>query len=309
MLTVRETRLGAGIDAVAPYTDMASGHPWQDQRFAEYRNTGAGAVVTVPANRPQLTPAQAAAHTLGPTSATGGPGHDLRARTARPARRAQGRPDVPARLGHLARPRPRALAPGGPGHGRGLLVVPPEPTTPYDPVHIAGPEGDGYARELVEVSLTRRTRVRGALLTLHGPGPSRRSCCCTTTDPGSTSARRSAYGPGTTTSCWPPPRSGPGATSTGGSPATNSPAAATSCSVSTRSAGANAVRSYTKSSRRSRAPSTIWAPPSPDCTPARTSAPRPSSRGSTGWTPAGSPPPAGPWAATAPGRPPRSATT
>ncbi|MEU0285974.1 pectinesterase family protein [Streptomyces sp. NPDC052492] len=63
MLTVRETRLGAGIDAVAPYTDMASGHPWQDQRFAEYRNTGAGAVVTVPANRPQLTPAQAAAHT------------------------------------------------------------------------------------------------------------------------------------------------------------------------------------------------------------------------------------------------------
>ncbi|GHE45156.1 pectinesterase family protein [Streptomyces cellulosae] len=63
MLTVRDTRLGAGIDAVAPYTTMSSGYPWQDQRFAEYRNTGPGAVITVPANRPQLTPAQAATHT------------------------------------------------------------------------------------------------------------------------------------------------------------------------------------------------------------------------------------------------------
>ncbi|GAB2956919.1 pectinesterase family protein [Streptomyces heilongjiangensis] len=63
MLTVRETRLGAGIDAVAPYTDMSSGFPWQDQRFAEYRNTGPGARITVPENRPQLTAAEAAAHT------------------------------------------------------------------------------------------------------------------------------------------------------------------------------------------------------------------------------------------------------
>ncbi|GGV16905.1 pectinesterase [Streptomyces griseoflavus] len=63
MLTVRETRLGAGIDAVAPYTDMSSGHPWQEQRFAEYRNTGPGAVVTVPVNRPQLSRAEAASHT------------------------------------------------------------------------------------------------------------------------------------------------------------------------------------------------------------------------------------------------------
>lgn len=63
MLTVRETHLGAGIDAVAPYTDMSSGYPWQDQRFAEYRNTGPGAVVTVPENRPRLTPAEAASHT------------------------------------------------------------------------------------------------------------------------------------------------------------------------------------------------------------------------------------------------------
>ncbi|MFF0164271.1 pectinesterase family protein [Streptomyces prasinus] len=63
MLTVRDTRLGSGIDAVAPYATMAAGHPWQDQRFAEYRNSGPGAVVTVPENRPQLTRAQAAAHT------------------------------------------------------------------------------------------------------------------------------------------------------------------------------------------------------------------------------------------------------
>ncbi|MEU5181292.1 pectinesterase family protein [Streptomyces longwoodensis] len=63
MLTVRETRLGPGIDAVAPYADMSSAHPWQDQRFAEYRNTGPGAVITVPANRPQLTRVQAASAT------------------------------------------------------------------------------------------------------------------------------------------------------------------------------------------------------------------------------------------------------
>ncbi len=44
---------------------------------------------------------------------------------------------------------------------------------------------------------------------------------------------------------------------------------------------------------------------SPDCTPARTSAPPPSSPAWTGSTRAGSPQPAGPWAATAPGRPPR----
>jgi pectinesterase len=63
MLTVRGARLGAGIDAVAPYTDMSSGFPWQDQRFAEYRNTGPGAVVSVPENRPQLTSAEARLHT------------------------------------------------------------------------------------------------------------------------------------------------------------------------------------------------------------------------------------------------------
>ncbi|MFD4876797.1 pectinesterase family protein [Streptomyces sp. NPDC058420] len=59
MLTVRNTVLGAGIDAVAPYTNMSDTYPWQSQRFAEYRNTGPGAVISVPENRPQLTPVQA----------------------------------------------------------------------------------------------------------------------------------------------------------------------------------------------------------------------------------------------------------
>ncbi|MBD0842497.1 pectinesterase family protein [Streptomyces sp. TRM68416] len=62
-LTVRETWLGPGIDAVAPYATMSSGHPWQEQRFAEYRNTGPGARTTVPANRPQLTDEQAESQT------------------------------------------------------------------------------------------------------------------------------------------------------------------------------------------------------------------------------------------------------
>ncbi|CAL9411385.1 Pectinesterase A [Streptomyces sp. enrichment culture] len=59
MLTVRDTWLGPGIDAVAPYADMREAHPWQSMRFAEYRNTGPGAEVTVPGNRPQLTDEQA----------------------------------------------------------------------------------------------------------------------------------------------------------------------------------------------------------------------------------------------------------
>ncbi|WP_405014127.1 pectinesterase family protein [Kitasatospora sp. NBC_01539] len=63
MLTVRQSYLGAGIDAVAPYTDMAAAHPWQQQRFAEFADEGPGAVITVPANRPQLTRTQAALHT------------------------------------------------------------------------------------------------------------------------------------------------------------------------------------------------------------------------------------------------------
>ncbi|MDQ0682979.1 pectinesterase [Streptomyces achromogenes] len=59
MLTVRDTRMDAGIDAAAPYTNMSASFPWQSQRFAEYRNTGPGARITVPENRPQLTRDQA----------------------------------------------------------------------------------------------------------------------------------------------------------------------------------------------------------------------------------------------------------
>ncbi|WSB90445.1 dienelactone hydrolase family protein [Streptomyces cellulosae] len=51
------------------------------------------------------------------------------------------------------------------------LLVPAEPGLPFDPEHTPGPEGDGYSRELVTVTLTRRTRARGVLLTPHGAGP------------------------------------------------------------------------------------------------------------------------------------------
>ncbi|GGY90717.1 pectin esterase [Streptomyces nitrosporeus] len=63
MLTVRDSHLGAGIDAAAPYGTMSAGFPWQEQRFAEYRNTGPGARTTVPGNRPQLSRSEARAHT------------------------------------------------------------------------------------------------------------------------------------------------------------------------------------------------------------------------------------------------------
>ncbi|MFJ8346431.1 pectinesterase family protein [Streptomyces sp. NPDC094153] len=63
MLTVRDTWLGAGVDTVTPYANMSDMYPWQDQRFAEYRNSGPGARITVPANRPQLTRFEARAAT------------------------------------------------------------------------------------------------------------------------------------------------------------------------------------------------------------------------------------------------------
>ncbi|MCT4351958.1 pectinesterase family protein [Streptomyces sp. Je 1-79] len=62
-LVVRESVLGAGIDAVTPYANMRDAYPWQAQRFAEYRNTGPGATVTDPGSRPQLTPDEAASAT------------------------------------------------------------------------------------------------------------------------------------------------------------------------------------------------------------------------------------------------------
>ncbi|MFE1878577.1 pectinesterase family protein [Streptomyces diastatochromogenes] len=55
--TVRDTTLSAAIKS-APWTDM-SGFSWKDDRFAEYKNTGAGAGAAS-SDRPQLTDAQAA---------------------------------------------------------------------------------------------------------------------------------------------------------------------------------------------------------------------------------------------------------
>ncbi|MFJ4427475.1 MULTISPECIES: pectinesterase family protein [Streptomyces] len=54
--TVRDTTLSAAIKST-PWTDMG-GFSWKDDRFAEYRNTGAGAG-TASTNRPHLTDTQA----------------------------------------------------------------------------------------------------------------------------------------------------------------------------------------------------------------------------------------------------------
>ncbi|WP_330351559.1 pectinesterase family protein [Streptomyces sp. NBC_00582] len=62
-LVVRDTWIGPGIDAAAPYTNMRDAYPWQTMRFREYANSGPGAVVTVPETRPQLTAEEAAIHT------------------------------------------------------------------------------------------------------------------------------------------------------------------------------------------------------------------------------------------------------
>jgi pectate lyase len=55
--TVRNTTLSAAIRST-PWTDM-SGFSWKDDRFAEYKNTGAGSG-SASGNRPMLTDAQAA---------------------------------------------------------------------------------------------------------------------------------------------------------------------------------------------------------------------------------------------------------
>ncbi|MEU1475112.1 pectinesterase family protein [Streptomyces sp. NPDC005760] len=62
-LVVRDSWIGPGIDPVTPYTNMREAYPWQTMRFREYANSGPGAVITVPDNRPQLTAAEAAVHT------------------------------------------------------------------------------------------------------------------------------------------------------------------------------------------------------------------------------------------------------
>ncbi|ELP63329.1 pectinesterase family protein [Streptomyces turgidiscabies] len=62
-LLVRDTWLGPGIDAVTPYINMREAYPWQTMRFREYGNSGPGAVISAPENRPQLTAAEAGEHT------------------------------------------------------------------------------------------------------------------------------------------------------------------------------------------------------------------------------------------------------
>ncbi|MCF1599061.1 dienelactone hydrolase family protein [Streptomyces muensis] len=52
-----------------------------------------------------------------------------------------------------------------------LLIVDRDEHTPYAPEFGEPSAGDGYTRELVTLSLTRYERVRGPLLTPHGPGP------------------------------------------------------------------------------------------------------------------------------------------
>ncbi|MET7652873.1 pectinesterase family protein [Streptomyces sp. NPDC005486] len=62
-LVVRDTWIGSGIDAVTPYTNMREAYPWQTMRFREHANSGPGAAISMPENRPQLTPEEAATHT------------------------------------------------------------------------------------------------------------------------------------------------------------------------------------------------------------------------------------------------------
>jgi pectinesterase len=62
-LVVRDTWIGPGIDAVTPYTNMRETYPWQTMRFREHGNRGPGAVISDPADRPQLTAAEARLHT------------------------------------------------------------------------------------------------------------------------------------------------------------------------------------------------------------------------------------------------------
>ncbi|MBT0772349.1 hypothetical protein KIH74_25620 [Kineosporia sp. J2-2] len=59
-VVVRESSLSAGLKTSEPWTDM-SGNTWENARFSEYKNTGAGA--TTNSNRPQLSSSQAASYT------------------------------------------------------------------------------------------------------------------------------------------------------------------------------------------------------------------------------------------------------
>ncbi|WP_164983931.1 pectinesterase family protein [Cellulomonas endophytica] len=59
---VRETTIGAGVRAAAPWGTGPAGEPWTLGRFAEFATTGAGAAVND--NRPQLSPAESLGATV-----------------------------------------------------------------------------------------------------------------------------------------------------------------------------------------------------------------------------------------------------
>ncbi|MCG7210071.1 pectinesterase family protein [Streptomyces arenae] len=58
---IRDSSLPAAITAAQPWTNMDTTYTWQQARFFEYHNSGAGAGVN--SNRPQLTDAQAGNYT------------------------------------------------------------------------------------------------------------------------------------------------------------------------------------------------------------------------------------------------------
>ncbi|GAA0510515.1 hypothetical protein Ade02nite_46150 [Paractinoplanes deccanensis] len=60
---VRDTALGAGLNAAKPWGTGPAGEPWTLGRLAEYANTGDGAAVND--NRPQLSPAGSVTVTVG----------------------------------------------------------------------------------------------------------------------------------------------------------------------------------------------------------------------------------------------------
>ncbi|WP_165067059.1 pectinesterase family protein [Marisediminicola senii] len=62
-VVVRGTDLGGAINTAQPWKDWDAVTPWTAGRFFEYRNTGAGAVVTDATKRPQLTDADAGTFT------------------------------------------------------------------------------------------------------------------------------------------------------------------------------------------------------------------------------------------------------
>lgn len=62
-VVIRNTDLGAAIVTAKPWNDYDTNSPWTAGRFFEYQNTGAGAVITNPATRPQLSDTDAVNYT------------------------------------------------------------------------------------------------------------------------------------------------------------------------------------------------------------------------------------------------------